>query len=156
MKLVAVLVVFAAFLLVVHADFYINLFYEPTQKYLSNINYVSSGNYMKAAKSSPDSFCRFKFVTSGLPDGKAAIQNNAGTNYFCRDSQGSNIRPLEADIEDNCIYDYEVLLDSDDIYSYRIALKADNGLYWNLGGSDGKFIRAKGTSPVYFDVLEPN
>ena len=98
--------------------------------------------------------CKFLFVTSGLSNGKAAIQNtgNAGTNYHCRDSN-NYIRPIEANIEDNCIYDYEVVLDSDNICSYRIAIKADNGLYWKLGGSDNKFIKATGTSPVYFDVF---
>ena len=86
MKLVAVL---AAVLLVVHADFYVNLYYEPTQKYLSVINYGGVGgiSYLKEAKSSPDYFTKFKFVTSGLPDGQVAIQNNPGTYYLCRDSR---------------------------------------------------------------------
>ena len=153
MKLFPVLAVLAAALLAVHADFYINLFYEPTQKYLSAINYGGPGGqvYLKAAKSSPDYFTKVKFVTSELPCRRAAIQNHPGTYYFCRDPNSNNyIKELERDIENNTI-----LLGSD-IHNYSIALKANNGKNWDLGGSDGKFIRATGRSPVYFDVLQPN
>lgn len=159
MKLVAVLAVLAAVLLVARADFYAYLYYEPTRKYVNIISYRAVGGfnfYLKAALDSTTT--QLHFVTSGLSDGQVAIKNKNGDKYYCPDSK-SNIRPVEMDnAADNCIYDYKVVFKSDsanDICSYSIALKANNGLYWTLGGFDSKFIRATSQSPDYFDVLKP-
>ena len=107
MKLFPVLAVLAAVLLVVHADFYVNLYYEPTEKYLSAINYggVGGTSFLKAAKSSPDYFCRIKLVTTGLPEGKVALLNSPETKYFCR-IQGSQLNDyiVEDDYGTNCVY----------------------------------------------------
>ena len=102
-----------------------------------------------------------RFVTSRLPKGRAAIENHQGTFYFCCDPTSDNdikeLEPVtdsEAPIEPNCIYRYKVLIDSDNPHNYSISMKADNHKFWDLGGSDGEFIRATGTIPVYFVGVE--
>ena len=42
----------------------------------------------------------------------------------------------------------------DDIYNYKIALKADNDSYLEVGGDNGKYVLATGDTPVYFGVSE--
>ena len=147
MKLLAVLAVLAAVLFVVHADCYMALFYEPSQLYLSKISSSGTG-YLKASKSDLETCgsCTFKFVTSGLDDGKVAFQNSAETMYFCQ--KNTYITLSELDIEDKCIYDYEFAFDFD-MCSHRVALKAGNGKYLTVSN---KYIRATSDSPVYFDV----
>ena len=155
MRSVSVLAVLAAVLLVVHADFYVNLFYEPTEKYLSAINFGGTGgvSYLQAAKSNPDGFTKFNFVTTGLSDGQVAIQPFfAPSKYFCRDYSDNLIREVEGDITSNCIYRYRVSLDSDDMCKYSITLRADNGRFLVV---DGTSIVAEGRRPVHYDVLEP-
>ena len=115
---------------------------------------------MKASKDKLDYFTKLKFVTSGLPPGRAAIENHPGTYYFCHyPNSENNIKELEPvtepPIELNCIYRYRVLLDSDNMKNYSISMRANNHRFWDLGGSDGEFIRATGKKPVYFEVREP-
>ena len=158
MKLVAVLAVLAAVLLIVNADFYINLYDQNLKKYLSAMNFIADGNYMVAAKSNPDQFCKFKLVILGR---KVAIQNDAGTNYFCHVQSGNSsidvyIRPVESTIKDSCKFNYRLKLDPDNICGARIALKADNGLYWTvLAQNSVNYIRPLATSPVYFHMRSP-
>ena len=82
MKVVAALAVLAAVLLVVHADFYVDLFYEPKQKYLSSVSYGGVWSYLRVVKSSTDGFTSLKFVKTGLglSDGQIAIQPSFGAN----------------------------------------------------------------------------
>ena len=155
MKLFPVLAVLAATLLIVHADFYVNLFYRPTEEYLGAV--PEGGEvYLKASRVFPSPFIRLRFVTSVVPKFRAAIENRQGTHYFCRDPSNNDIKEIYPVSEPppNCIYHYRVLLDSDNPHNYSISMRADNDKFWDLGGSDGKFIRATGERPVYFEVRE--
>ena len=156
MKLFPVLAVLAAVLLVVHADFYVNLYYEPTEKYLSAINYggVGGTSFLKAAKNEPDYFTRIKLVTTDLPNGKVALLNSPGTKYFCRFAiHGTQFYNyiIEDNYNPNCVYEYKILIGSN---RFRISLKANNGKFLALGGYDGTFITATGNLPVYYDVIK--
>ena len=163
MKLVVVLAVFAAALLVVHADFYIHLFDNTTQRYLSNIEYGLGVHYMVASKKSPDQFCRFRLVDLRQAGEKVAIQDNAGTDYFCHVQQGNSsvdennfIRPdKHPTIDNTCKFEYKLKLDPNNICGKQIALKADNDRYWTVSHENG-FIKPLSTSPVYFQMISPN
>ena len=56
----------------------------------------------------------------------------------------------------SCIFIYEYGVNFQAANSlglhFGIAVKADNGLYWDAGGSDGKFIVASSDVPVYFSI----
>ena len=164
MKLVVVLAVLATVLLVVHADFYIYLFDNTTQRYLSGIDYVDVGRYMVAAKKSPDGYCLFKLGALGQKDEKVSIQSNARTEYFCHAQQGNSsvdgsnyIRLDKPSIDDTCKFEYKLKLDSNNICGTRIALKADNDRYLMVSPQNGiNYIKPLATSPVYFNMINPN
>lgn len=162
MKLVVVCAVLTTTLLVVHADFYIHLYDNATEKYLSNIEYGPGDHYMVASKKTPDQFCRFKLVSLGKNDAKVAIQDNAGNDYFCHIQKGNNsvdsnnfIKPdNKPSIDDTCKFEYKLKLDPDNICGTRIALKADNDRYWMVS-SENNFIKPLATTPVYFSMIKP-
>lgn len=148
MTLAPVFTVLLASLLVVpaHADFHLNMFYRETKKYLSNID-LGTTHHIEATKDSPDMFCRFNFVTTNLAEGKVSFQTNNG-NYFNR-SAGNFIMPNEKSIVNSSEFEFIFESDPNRKRGARIALKANNGLYWTVAD---RFIKAEGTKPVYFDI----
>lgn len=148
-----VFTVLLACLLIVpaHADFHLNMFYRETKKYLSNIDLVTTStgtHYIEATKDNPDMFCRFNFVTTNLAEGKVSFQTNDG-NYFNR-SAGNYIVPNEKSIVSSSEFEFIFESDPHRQRGARIALKANNGLYWTVEAD--RFIKAEGTKPVYFDI----
>ena len=150
MKLFPILVVLVAGLISVQADFHLNLYDKTTKKYLSGILVLPDDHYIKAAKDSPDQFCRFNFVTSSLPNGKVSFQNMAlnVSNYFNLTTD-NYIRANANSITASSEFDFIFESDLHRKRGARIALKANNGLYWTVVD---KFVKAEATSPVYFDI----
>ena len=151
MKLFPILTVLVAGLISVQADFHLNLFDPTTKKYLSNIylakEFIDNDHYIEATKDSPDMFCRFNFVTSNLSNGKVSFQTNDG-NYF--NLAASNyIRPNANSVNSSSEFDFIFESDPHRKRGARIAIKANNGLYWT---AVNRFVKAEGTSPVYFDI----
>ena len=163
MKQVVVLAVFAPALFVVHADFYIYLFDNTTQRHLNNIDYGTGVRHMEASKRSPVQFCRFKLVALGQKDERVAVQNNAGTDYFCHVQQGNSsvdennfIRPdKHPTIDDTCKLKYKLKLDPNNICGTQIALKADNDCYWMVS-HENSYIKPLSPSPAYFQMISPH
>lgn len=161
MKPAAVLAVLTAVTVVVHADFDIYLSNNTMEKYLSVIDYPGRSHYVVAAKKSPDMFCKFKLVTSGMREGRIAIHTGGGSQYICRVQEGSSpvdgrnyIRPDKPTIEPNCLFEYKLKIHPDIICGARIALKADNDRYWIVSPQDGvNYIKPVSMSPVYFDMI---
>ena len=152
MKLLPVLaVLLCASLVAVQADFHLNLFYPITKKYLSNILVFAGGfddyHFIEATKSSPDQFCRFNFVTSQLPEGRALFQTNDG-NYFNL-AANNFIQPSMKSI--NTTSEFKFIYESDrgGKRGARIALKASNDMYWTVVD---KYVKAQSSTPVYFDI----
>ena len=152
MKLLPVLaVLMCTGLVAVHADFHLNLFYPTTEKYLSNILLLTTGfdndHFIEATKDKPDMFCRFNFVTSGLPEGKVSFQTNDG-NYF--NLAGNNyIQPNVKSINTTSEFDFIFESDPGRKRGARIALKASNGMYWTVAE---RYVKAASTTPVYFYI----
>ena len=154
MKLPPVLVpavLLCAGLVAVHADFYMNLFYPETKKYLSVILMLGSGfeneHFIKASKDSPDGFCKFNFVTTNLSEGKVSFQLTNG-NYFNLTSN-NYIQP--GGTVSNASSEFDFIYESDPgrKRGARIALKGYNGLYWTVVE---KYVKAESTKPVFFDI----
>ena len=152
MKLLAVLaVVLCTGLVAVQADFHLNLFYRATEKYLSNIFLLADGfddnHFIEATKDKPDQFCRFNFVTSGLPEGKVSFQTNDG-NYFNL-AANSLIQPSAKSITNSSEFDFIFESDARRKRGARIALKASNGMYWTVAE---RYVKAASTTPVFFEI----
>ena len=154
MKLPPVLVpavLLCAGLVAVHADFYMNLFYPETKKYLSVILILGSGfeneHFIKASKDSPDGFCKFNFVTTNLSEGKVSFQLANG-NYFNL-TRNNYIQP--GGNVSNASSEFDFIYESDPgrKHGARIALKGYNGLYWTVVE---KYVKAESTKPVFFDI----
>lgn len=154
MKLPPVLVpavLLCAGLVAVHADFYMNLFYPETKKYLSVISMLGSGfeneHFIKASKDSPDGFCKFNFVTTNLSEGKVSFQLTNG-NYFNL-TRSNYIQP--GGTVSNASSEFDFIYESDPgrKHGARIALKGYNGLYWTVVE---KYVKAESTKPVFFDI----
>ena len=166
MKPVATLAVLAAVLLIVHANFYIDLFDPTTKKYLSSIDYVSDGRYMVAAKNNPDIYSRFKLMVSGLHNNKITLHHDYLNDYFCHIQRGNSSVDASMQhhqtsqsytIDDSLKFEYKLKLNPDNICGARIALKADNGRYWMVSPQDGiNYVKPLATSPVYFNMSTPN
>ena len=152
MKLLPVLAVFLyADLVAVQADFHLNLFYPETKKYLSNILLFAAGfeddHFIEATKDKPDQFCRFNFVTSGLPEGKVSFQTN-NDNYFNL-AANNYIQSIVKSINTTSEFDFIFESDPRRKRGARIALKASNGMYWTVAE---RYVKAESTTPVYFDI----
>lgn len=154
MKLLPVLVLAVLLctgLVAVQADFYMNLFYPETKKYLSVILMFGSDfdneHFIKASKDSPDHFCRFNFVTTNLTNGKASFQLSNG-NYFNL-TKNNYIQPGGNICNASSEFDFIFESDSGRKRGARIALKGYNGLYWTVVE---KYVKAESTKPVYFDI----
>lgn len=144
-------VLLCAGLVAVQADFYMNLFYRETKKYLSVILMLDSDfedeHFIKASKDSPDQFCTFNFVTANLSYGKVSFQLTNG-NYFNL-TRDSFIQP-EGTVS-NASSEFEFIYESDPggKRGARIALRGYNGLYWTVVD---KYVKAVSDKPVYFDI----
>lgn len=154
MKLLPVLaVLLCAGLVAVQADFYMNLFYRETKKYLSVILMLDSDfdneHFIKASKDSPDQFCMFNFVTTNLSYGKVSFQLTNG-NYFNL-TRNNFIQPRGTISNASSEFDFIYESDSDSKHGARIALRGYNGLYWIVVE---KYVKVPVVSdkPVYFDI----
>ena len=147
MKLLLVLaIVLCASLMAVQADFHLNLFYRTTEKYLSNI-FIAGDHFIEATKDKPDQFCRFNFVTSGLPEGKVSFQTNDG-DYF--DLAADNfIRPTVKSVNTTSEFNFIFESDPGRKRGARIALRASNDMYWTV---TERYVKAESTKPVYFEI----
>ena len=130
------------------ADFYVNLFYPETKKYLSVILMMGSSfdneHFIRAAKDSPDNFCKFNFVTTNLSYGKVSFQLTNG-NYFNL-TRSNFIQPGGTASSE---FDFVYESDPGRKRGARIALKGYNGLYWTVVD---KYVKAESAKPVYFDI----
>ena len=152
MKLLSVCaVLLCTGLVVVQADFHLNLFYRTTEKYLSNILLFTGGfddnHFIEATKDKPDQFCRFNFVTSYLPEGRVLFQTNDG-NYFNL-AANNFIQPSMKSINTTSEFNFIFESDPGRKRGARIALKASNGMYWTVVD---RYVKAQSTKPVYFEI----
>lgn len=103
MAFIKALILLFTSMLLVNADFHLNLYDREIKKYLSNIEVGFQSHYIEATKDKPDQFCRFNFVTSKLPEGKVLFQTNDGNHFnlsadnYIRPTDGSNISFAEFD-----------------------------------------------------------
>lgn len=155
MKLLSVPLLLAVLLCIgliaVQADFYTNLFYPETKKYLSVILMFDSGfdneHFIKASKDSPDQFCKFNFVTTNLTEGKVSFQLSNG-NYFNL-TRSNFIQPGGNTCNASSEFDFIFESDPGRKRGARIALKGYNGLYWTVVD---KYVKAESTKPVFFYI----